>query len=181
MDDLGELAAFADATARVPWFAAVGQELTESERREAGDYLAALGLGGIEIAVVRDWRAAEAVTRDPDWGTAWWDAEEKERRALLESAIRRWGEHPLMRALTTVTDAATRVTLGAASTAAARDGIADPALARVAAGAATQAAYQAALAHAAGADAAHAFPVKFRLYAAGRWLLGPTGRVFHVF
>lgn len=181
MDDLAKLSAFADTLACLPWFAAVGQELTESERREVGDYLAALGLAAHEIAVARDWRAAEAVTRDPDWGTAWWDAEEKERRALLEAATQRWGEHPLMRALTTVTDAATRVTLGAASTAAARDGLADPALTRVAAGAATQAAYQAALAHAASADTAHAFPVKFRLYAAGRWLLGPIGRVFHVF
>lgn len=177
---LSELGVFADSLARLPWFAAVGEELTAGERLETLDYLAALDLAA-DIAVARDWRAAEAVTRDPAWATAWWDAEERLRLSLLGRAQQRWGEHPLMTALTRVTDAATRVTLGAASSAAAREGIADPALARVAAGAATQAAYHAALARAAGADEAHPFAVKFRLFAAGRWLLGLVGGVFHVF
>ena len=165
----------------MPWFAACGEDLTAGERQEVRDYLAALGLASAEIATARDWRAAEAVTRDPGWGTQWWDAEERVRLALLDHAQRRWGEYVLMTALTRVTDAATRVTLGAASSAAARQGVADPALARVAAGAASQAAYQAALARAALADESHPFAIKFRLFAAGRWLLGLVGGVFHVF
>lgn len=181
MADPADLAAFADTLARIPWFVAAGRALTDGERREVADYLAALGLADREIAVVHDWRAAEAVTRHPGWDRTWWDAEELARRALLEAALRRWGEHPLMTALTRVTDAATQVTLAAATTAAARDGIADPGLTRVAAGAATQAAYQAALARISRADTAHPFQAKFRLFAAGHWLLGPVGRVFHVF
>jgi hypothetical protein len=86
-----------------------------------------------------------------------------------------------MTALTRVTDAATQVTLGAASSAAARQGVADPALTRAAAGAATQAVYHAALARAAFADQSHPFAVKFRLFAGGRWLLGLVGTSFHVF
>ncbi len=111
----------------------------------------------------------------------WWNAEEKERLSLIERAAAQWGERSLMAALTRVTDEATRLTLGAASVAAARDGIADPALSRVAAGAATQAAYQAALARAAGAADSHPFAIKFRLFAAGRWPLGLVGDTFHLF
>jgi len=165
---------------RVPWFAACGEDLASGERQEVRDYLAGLGLAA-EITVARDWRAAEAVTRDPGWGTHWWDAEERLRLSLLDRAQKQWGEHALMTALTRVTDAATRVTLGAASSAAARQGTADPALARVAAGAATQAAYHAALARASRADGSHPFAIKFRLFAAGRWLLGLVGPSFHVF
>jgi hypothetical protein len=177
---LGGLATFADSLARVPWFAACGEDLTSGERQEVRDYLVALGLTA-DIALAGDWRSAEAVTRDPRWDTQWWDAEERLRLGLLSSAQAQWGEHALMTALTRITDAATQMTLGAASSAAARQGIADPALARVAAGAATQAAYQAALARAAGQDGAHPFAIKFRLFAAGRWLLGLVGGVFHVF
>jgi hypothetical protein len=130
---------------------------------------------------VPDWRAAESATRSPRWNATWWNAEEAERRRLLDRARADWGEHGLMAALTRVTDEATRITLGAASIAAARDGIADPALSRVAAGAATQAAYQAALALAAEAGPAHPFAIKFRLFSAGRWPLGLVGDTFHLF
>lgn len=182
--DLRELAAlsgFAASLGRVSWFTGVGQALTDGESREARLYLFALGFDAARLTAVPDWRAAEAVTRDPGWDSRWWDAEETLRTALLAQAQRRWGEPALMTALTRVTDEATRVTLGAASIAAARDGVADPALARVAAGAATQAAYQAALAQAMAAEPDHPFATKFRLFAAGRWLLGLVGEAFYVF
>jgi hypothetical protein len=181
LSDLTAASRFATSLARQSWFAAVGQELTDGEKRDARDYLAALSLAHCELHFIADWRRAEAVTRDPNWSTAWWDAEEKQRLALLETVFHQWGEHPTLAALTRVTDAATRVTLGAASVAAARDGIADPALTRVAAGAASQAAYQAALAQVAGAGEAHPFAAKFRLFAAGRWPLGLIGDCFYLF
>jgi hypothetical protein len=184
--DLAAISRFAAALASASWFAAVGQELTEGEEREARDYLAALGLDQARLAMAPDWRAAEAATRSPAWNPAWWNAEEKERLVLLKRAATRWGEHGLMAALTRVTDEATRLTLGAAAVAATRDGVADAALTRVAAGAATQAAYQAALALAAGALATgtgsdHAFSIKYRLFAGGRWPLGLVGDTFHLF
>jgi hypothetical protein len=178
--DLSAVSRFTGSLAAASWFAATGQSLTDGEEREALDYLAALGLEA-RFATVTDWRAAESVTRDPAWDPAWWNAEEAERLALLEQARASWGERGLMAALTRVTDEATRITLGAASIAAARDGIADPALSRVAAGAATQAAYQAALARAAGRPDSHPFAIKFRLFAAGRWPLGLVNDTFHLF
>lgn len=178
--DLSVLQRFTGSLAAASWFAAVGQPLTDGEEREALDYLAALGLG-TKLLPVTDWRAAEAITRSPDWNAAWWNAEEKERLHLLEQVRASWGERGLMSALTRVTDEATRITLGAASIAAARDGIADPALCRVAAGSATQAAYQAALARTAGRPDSHPFAIKYRLFAAGRWPLGLVGDTFHLF
>lgn len=65
--------------------------------------------------------------------------------------------------------------------AAARAGCADEALIRVAAGSASYAAYQARLAHAAGAAAGHPFLRKYALYCGGRWPLGVYHGEFSIF
>ena len=159
----------------------MGAPLTIGDRNDAQAYLRLLGFADAGIEPIAGWRAAEAVTRDPNWNTAWWDAEEKQRHELLAPLIAEQGEHAIMSALTDVTLEATRITLGAASVAAARDDVADPALTRVAAGAATQACYQALLTEIAGIDEDHSFSAKFRLFAAGRWPLGLVGSSFYVF
>jgi hypothetical protein len=179
--DLDSVATFSRRLRSLSWFAAVGQPLTASERREALDHAAALCLGDLLIQDAADWRAAERVTRDPAWDPRWWQAEDAERLALLAELKTKSDPHALMGALTRVTDDASSMVFGAASVAASRDGIADQALARVAAGAATQAAYQAALALAARRDDAHMFAIKFRLFAAGRWPLGIVGGAFFLF
>ncbi|HEX2117054.1 MAG TPA: hypothetical protein VHM01_21835 [Alphaproteobacteria bacterium] len=180
-DRLPAVSRFAKSLRHVSWFAAVGQALSADERREAHDYLAAIGFPEARIEAVGDWRAAESATRDARWSRAWWDAEEHERARLLRGAGKQQGEHALLTALSRVTLEASNVVLGAASIATSRNGVADPALARVAAGAATQAAYQAGLALAAEAGDAHPFAIKFRLFAAGRWPLGLIDHTFHVF
>lgn len=181
LQPLAAVARFADGLRALSWFAIVGQPLSDEERHEAMGYLAAIGFGDARVDAVSDWRAAEAATRDAQWSRAWWDAEERERAALLERAGTVHGRHTLLTALSRVTLDASDVVLGAASIATSRSGLADPALARVAAGAATQAAYQAALALAADAGDTHPFAIKFRLFAAGRWPLGLVGETFHVF
>jgi hypothetical protein len=180
-EKLSAVARFAETLRHVSWFAVVGQDLSDEERREAHDYLDAIGFADAQVAPVADWRAAEAATRDAQWSRAWWDAEEGERARLLQVAGKTHEQHTLLTALSRVTLDASDVVLGAASIAASRSAIADPALARVAAGAATQAAYQAALALAAEAGDTHAFAIKFRLFAAGRWPLGLVARTFHLF
>ncbi len=180
-NDTSEVAQFAGALSRISWFAAVGQALKGGEARDGRAYLRALGFSDGELHAVSTWQEAERITRAPDWNQAWWDGEERLRLSLLEDLYKALGQHPTWSALTRVTDEATKVTLEAAAVAAARDGIADPALTRVAAGAASQAAYQAALARMAGAGEDHAFAAKFRLFAAGRWPLGLIGSTFYVF
>ena len=179
--DLAALTPFAASLRHVSWFVAVGQELTDSEKREAQDYAAAIGFAKAQIAAADDWRAAERATRDPKWSVAWWQAEEEARAALMKKLDSQLGRSTLLAALTHVTNQASDVVMGAASVAASRDGIADQALARVAAGAATQAAYQAAIALAARAGDTHPFAIKFRLFAAGRWPLGIVGSKLYVF
>jgi hypothetical protein len=180
-ETLAAVARFAESLRHLSWFAAVGQDLSDEERRETRDYVDAIGFPDALIEPVADWRAAEAATRDAQWSRAWWDAEEGERARLLQQAGKTHGQHALLAALSRVTLEASDVVLGAASIAALRSFIADPALARVAAGAATQAAYQAGLALAADAGDAHPFAIKFRLFAAGRWPLGLVASRFFVF
>ena len=164
------------------WFAAVGEELTSDERWDARAYLAGLGFADTGVAAVADWKQAAAVAKSPDWSRDWWDREEAERTALLGRAATLIPEHELMAALSRVMELSASITHGAAAIAASRSGVADQALSRVAAGAAAQSAYQAALA-AVGHDGdnEHPFSIKFRLFEAGRWPLGITGHSFHLF
>lgn len=164
------------------WFAAVGEELTSAERWDARAYLAGLGFADTGVAGVADWQEAAAIARSPDWSRQWWDREEEERATLLDRAAQKMPETELMAGLSRVMELAAAVTHGAAAIAAARSGVADQALSRVAAGAGAQSAYQAALAALAhdGADE-HPFAIKFRLFEAGRWPLGIGGQSFHLF
>ena len=88
------------------------------------------------------------------------------------------GETELHRQLSGIVQHASDTVQGAVSVALARDGIADAAFAKSAAGAATQAIHQAALATAVDADDDHGFLAKFRLYSAGHWPLGVCGGSF---
>jgi hypothetical protein len=179
---LAAVHAFASAIPRGSWFAACGEALTAGEQADAAAYLAALGMPDIAVAAVAGWVQAAATTQDPAWSRAWWDAEARAQAELQRRAAARLGEERLLAALTTVTEAAAALN-GTAALALSRAGIADPALTRVAAGAAAQACHQAALALAAGAGAGpdHLFAVKYRLFAGGRWPLGIVGDRFFVF
>lgn len=178
---LFKLTGFADQIGSASWFAACGEALTEGEIEDARLWLAALGLEVASIEGVATWEEAARLARSPEWSRAWWAREDEERQRLYEAATAEFGETALLGALSRVTDAATRLLLGAASVAAGRAGIADPTLSRVAAGAASQACYQAALALAAGADGGHAFAAKYRVFLAGRWPLGVVGASAFVF
>ncbi|WP_298724989.1 hypothetical protein [uncultured Ferrovibrio sp.] len=183
-DDLEGLRAVARLSklcGRISWFSAVGEPLEPSEIADAEAYVSALGFPDVSVAAVEDWRAAAAAAQAPDWSQDWWQAEEQMRKALLEEALSLNPEHDLMVALTHVSTKASEVSHGLAAVSAARAGVADEALIRVAAGAAAQAAYQAALVLAADGDAEHPFAVKFRLFEAGRLPLGIVGNTFNLF
>jgi hypothetical protein len=165
------------------WFAALGEPLTQAERWEAQAYLAALGMRNFGIAAIADWAEAARTAQSPAWSHEWWDREEQERQRLLALAGASADQNKVLSELSEATEAASALVHGAAAIAAARASVADQSLIRVAAGAATQASYQAALAELAlGKDAAeHAFIIKFRLYQAGRWPLGIVGDRFYLF
>ena len=180
VDALAPVQDFARTLAHASWFAACGEPLSDSEIADARAYVAALGQGALEIFAVPTWRDAAATAQRPDWSRDWWDEEARAQKELQHRAATRFGEAPLLSALTAVTEAADALH-GAAALALGRAGIADPALTRVAAGAAAQACHQAALALAAAAGPDHLFSIKYRLFAAGRWPLGIVGGCFFVF
>lgn len=174
-DDVG------DAIAAASWFAAVGEPWTTADQSEAESYTLALQLGTLRIAIAHDWHDAARITQDPGWSRTWWDIEEHQRQDLTLAAERQVGRHALMTALSAVMAAAGDLVHGKAALAAARAGIADPALTRVAAGAAAMACHQIALATIAHASESHPFRIKFRLFAAGRWPLCAVGDAMYVF
>lgn len=179
-DILASLRAFAQSLGQGSWFAACGERLTAGDNAEAASYVAALGLPGTAVAGVATWPEAAALLQRPDWSRAWWEAEAAAQQEMKRRAEGRVPAGPLLAALGEVAEAAASL-LGAASLAMSRVGIADPALARVAAGAVAQACHQHALALAAGARPEHLFAIKYRLFAAGRWPLGVVGDRCFVF
>ncbi len=169
---------------RVPsasWCTALGAPLTPSEVDEARAFVSALSFGKLDVAPVTSWTAAAQIISDPNWDQRWWNKEEQERNALKHELTRDIPEQVLLSAVTEVTNAASRIAHGCAAIAAGRDRLADEAMPRAAAGAATQACYFKALAIAAGKPAEHPFHLKYGLFAAGRWPLGIADGRFHIF
>lgn len=163
------------------WFAAVGEAPTPVDRDEATAYLTALGLPPCPVVGALSWNEARRIASAPDWDRRWWEAEEALRRHALAEAETRLGREALMTGLSRLTRSVADVHHGAAAIAASRAGTADSALVAAAAGAATQACYLAGLARAAGAGQDHAFAVKHRLFASGRWPLGMVAEQFFLF
>jgi len=179
---LAGMSRFAATLKHVGWFRRVGERLSETERADAHEYLLALGFPECGVVQAMDWEEAEEAARNPDWNTAWWEAEEQFRVSLSSQAVDLAGdEESVLVALTHVASKASDAVHGAAETAAHRFGVDDDGLIRAAAGAATQAAYQAALVIAAAEEEDHAFALKFALYRGGRWPVGIVGGTFYLF
>jgi hypothetical protein len=132
------------------------------------------------VEAISTWAAAAATAQRADWSRQWWQAEDAAAKALHESASSRLGKTPLLDALSAVTLAAAALQ-GPATQALSRAGAEDPALSRVAAGAAALACHQMGLAIAADAAEDHPLAVKYRLLAGGRWLLGVMGDRCYLF
>ena len=178
---LDEVAQFTARLRQRSWFAAVGQPANDAETATVRDYLSGLDLSTLDIEWVSGWRAAEHVIKAHQGSADWWQAEEDARQALLATVRRSMVEADYLAAMNRVVLEATEVVMGPAAIAASRENVADQALTKVAAGAATQACHHAALAIAAGAPEDHPFALKFRLYAGGRWPLGVVGAKFYLF
>ena len=173
--------AYLSGVGHASWFSALGIPLTPSEQADAEGYLAGLGFDGTRPNPVQSWQAAHDALQNPDWDKSWWDAVERERQALLLDAKSAHTESALMDQLSRVTQAAGKQLPGLAAEAAARDGVSDQGLIKAASGAASEAAYHAALALAAGAPESHPFRLRYNLFEAGHWPLAVVGDKFDLF
>jgi len=143
----------------------------EADLMPARAYLVGLDLRPtLGVTLVRDWREAEQLARDPGWDNSWWLGEEALRLALTREIAQRIGETAMLDALSAAVEACTEPTFAAALEAGG-----DETLARVASGAALIAVHGRALALLAGRGDAHPFVQKYALFARGRWPLGLRG------
>ena len=164
------------------WFAACGLPLENSDLSDARAYLQSLNAtAGTTIEPVASWEHAERIIRNPAWDTSWWEREEAERKVLLAQCVARFGEAETLDHLSIAAGIEHEVIHGAAALAASRAGVADPALTRAAAGAASMTAHGRALAHLAEVGETHMFMRKYALFEGGRWPLGIVRGVFHLF
>ena len=117
----------------------------------------------------------------PRWDTSGGSARRPSARRLLAQCERKLGEASALDDLSIKAGIEHEVIHGAAALAAARAGVADPALTRAAAGAASMAAHGRALALLAEAGDTHMFVRKYALFEGGRWPLGIVRGAFHLF
>jgi hypothetical protein len=167
--DLDAVRAIAQAMRARPWFSRLGLPLSDDERALA--HAAATGYRVDGIEPVADWAAARALALEPAGASAA-DADAVEARVLRDRAIAAGGETQVLADLSAIVDAALDPTIAAARAALDAAGIDNEELARVAAGAAALAAYHCAVARACGKPE-HPFVAIDRLFALGRWPLGP--------
>ncbi|MCU0868468.1 MAG: hypothetical protein MUF30_02540 [Burkholderiales bacterium] len=166
----------------VGWFSACGLPLEASDRTDARSYLDALGLpASVRIDPVASWAHAERILRHPGWDPLWWEREESERTRLTAVCIAKLGQAAMFERLQIGAGVEHDVIHGAAAVVAARSGLSDPALIRVAAGAASVASHCRMLAKLADVGPEHLFLRKFGLFEAGRWPLGIVDGVLHLF
>jgi len=174
---------FARMLREVPWFATLGEPLDERELNLAEDYLVGLGFAEATVVPAADWQEAEEAVRNPEWNTAFWEAEEQLRVALVTEACERADEATVQLALAHLSNVAAETIVESIEATAAHWQVSDDALIRTAVGAAAQACYQAGLVLAAELDddEPHPFAVKYRLFESGRWPLGLVGASYYLF
>lgn len=164
------------------WFSACGLPLEQTDLADAREYVEALGLSTrTPIEPVASWTHAERIIRNPGWDSSWWEREEAERRLLMRRCAERLGEAAALDSLSLAAGAEHETIHGAAALAAARAGVADQALVRAAAGAASMAAHGLSLARLAEAGESHLFVRKYALFEGGRWPLGIVSGALHLF
>jgi len=183
---LATLSRFARSLDRLPWFANLGEPLSEGAKAAATHYLNGLGFPEAGVAILVDWEDAAAAAESMDWQSPAWEAEELLRADLTARALEAMSEEALRIGMMLIADKVSAPAKEAMEQAAFIWDIEDEASKTLAVGAAVQAAHGAALAILAAADPSfdageHAFAAKFQLFEFGRWPVGVAGLSFNLF
>lgn len=183
---LTTLVRFARSLDRIPWFANLGEPLTDGAKAAANSYLSGLGFSDADIAILVDWHDAAAAAESLDWQSPAWEAEELLRSDLTARALETMSEEALRIGMTLIGDKVSSPAKEAMEQAAFIWDVEDEASKTLAVGAAVQAAHGAALAIVASADPSfeaegHPLAAKFQLFEFGRWPVAVTGLSFNLF
>jgi len=169
--DAAVVAAHAEALDAQRWFEAAALPFSAGEERALADLAP-------RIARVAGWAEARAIADDAR-GNAAYDADAHEAALLNARAQAAAGRDAVLGALSAIVDRGAAIFFAAAERALARSGLRDDELSRVAAGAAAEAAYRAALADAV-TGRAHGFVRVGACFAAGRWPLARIDGTLYV-
>jgi hypothetical protein len=186
LPSLAVLRRFAGSLSRLPWFANLGEPLTPGARAAGRLYLEGLGFPDADIALLADWEDAAGAAESLDWNSPSWEQEESLRADLTDRALGFLSEEALSIAMAMIAAEIAEPARESFEEAAALADLESDALEKLAVGAATQGAHQAALALLAAADpdfdaANHPFTAKFRLFEFGRWPVSVAGGSFNLF
>ena len=159
------------------WFANLGLPLDEREQGTVDAFIRATGATkAVRATSWEDARTIVADARGREAAAA--DAAEVER--FKTRALEATDRNALMAAMTTIVDGGLEIFFDRAGAAARAARITDPAIIRVAAGAASEAVYRAALAAAVGEADDHRFILRYDLFAKGRWPLARIDDGFYL-
>jgi hypothetical protein len=169
---------YAERIVQGRWFVNLGLPFDERELGTIDTYVRATGAARAVRA--SSWEHAYTIgTDDRAREDAQSDSVEVER--LRTRALAAIDRRALMTTMTTIVDGGLEVFFDRAGAAARAARVTDPAIIRVAASAASEAVYRAALAAAVGEPETHRFILRHDLFANGRWPLARIDDGFYIF
>ncbi len=171
---------FAGGAARAPWFARLGDALTDEDLEAANAYLSALGFSDAAPARVGTWEDAMAAAESLDWDSEGWAREEAMRAGLTGQALETLTEEEFEVVTSFVTSVVAPQIKAAADEVANLSDLEDAQILNAAVGAGIQATHAALLVLLAGEEG-HPFTHRYRLFARGRWPMGVAGMTLNIF
>jgi len=171
---------FASGASRSPWFARLGDPLSEEDLEAATAYLGALGFSDATPARVGTWEDAIAAAESLDWDSEGWAREEALRAGLTAQALETLEPEEFEVVMNYVASTVTPQIKAAADEVARLSDLEDPEILTAAVGAGIQATYAALLVLLAGEEG-HPFSHRYRLFVRGRWPMGVAGMTLNIF
>ena len=171
---------FASGASRAPWFARLGDPLSDEDMEAAEDYLAALGFTDATPARVGTWEDAIAAAESLDWDSEGWAREESMRAGLTAEALETLTPEEFEVVMSYVASIVAPQIKAAADEVARLSDLEDPEILTAAVGAGIQATYAALLVLLAGEEG-HPFTHRYSLFLRGRWPMGVAGMTLNIF
>ncbi len=160
------------------WFVNLGLPFDERELGTVDAYLRATG--AVKAVRATSWEAARQIVEDERAAEAA-QADTQELERLKGRALEATDRAALMTAMTTIVDGGLEIFFDRAGAAARIARVSAPELIRVAAAAASESVYRAALAAAVGEPENHRFVLRYELFTNGRWPLARIDDGFYLF
>jgi len=171
---------FTSGASRSPWFARLGDPLSEDDLEAAEAYLSTLGFGDATPARVGTWEDAIAAAESLDWDRVGWARDESMRAGLTAQALETLTPEEFEVVASYVTSTVAPQIKAAADEVARLSDLEDAEILTAAVGAGIQGTYSALLVLLAGEEG-HPFTHRYRLFTRGRWPMGVAGMTLNIF